>query len=488
MSLVGARILIVEDHAPLCRGIASALRDGGARVDALSRGDEAVARLSDPKADLYDVVLTDLRLPGADGLAVLEAARARDERTSVLLLTAYGSIDTAVRAMQAGAFDFLEKPVDLAQLELRLARAVEHRRLVGEVRELREERAGRRAAQAIVAGDPAMRDAVELARRVAATRSVVLITGETGTGKELVAGMIHQASRRGSAPLVQVNCAALPETLLESELFGHERGAFTGADRRRVGRFEEANGGTLFLDEIGELSGATQAKLLRVLQEQRFHRLGGSQELVTDARIVAATNRDLESEVRRGAFREDLFFRLDVIRVALPPLRERPEDLIELAQRFLDEFAEGREDGPRSFTAGALDRLRAHAWPGNVRELRNAVERAQLLAPGPRIRAEDLSLADAPPADGATDWRPQLPPPGWTLADWERALVEEALSRTGYVQKEACELLGISRRKLNYMIQKMGITHERWRRNRPARVPGEAEDPSPPPGLDSDPG
>jgi len=316
-----ARILVVEDHAALRRGMAIALRDAWGHADEEGTGDAAVRRLADPHHEPYDVVVTDLRLPGADGLAVLEAARARDERTRVLLLTAFGSVDTAVRAMRAGAFDFLEKPLDLDQLDLRVGRALEHRRLLAEVSELRAERAGRRAVGSIVAESPAMRSVVELARRVAPKRSNVLLTGETGTGKELFAGLIHEASPRGSGPLVKVTCAALPETLLESELFGHERGAFTGADRRRIGRFEEASGGTLFLDEVGEMSPAIQAKLLRVLQDQEFHRVGGTQTLRTDARLVAATNANLEESVRRGAFREDLYFRLDVIRIHLPPLR-----------------------------------------------------------------------------------------------------------------------------------------------------------------------
>jgi DNA-binding NtrC family response regulator len=384
----------------------------------------------------------------------------------VLLLTAFGSVDTAVRAMRAGAFDFLEKPLDLDQLDLRVGRALEHRRLLAEVSELRAERAGRRGAGSIVAESPAMQAVVELARRVAPKRSNVLLTGETGTGKELFAGLIHQASSRGSGPLVKVNCAALPETLLESELFGHERGAFTGADRRRIGRFEEASGGTLFLDEVGEMSPAIQAKLLRVLQDQEFHRVGGTQTLRTDARLVAATNLELEREVRRGAFREDLYFRLDVIRIHLPPLRERPEDVVELAHRFQSEFA-GGPGAPRGFQPDAMARLCAHRWPGNVRELRNAIERAQLLAPGPRICARDLTLTEPDRLADPDTWRPDLPPPGWSLRDWERALVEEALQRTGFVQKDACQLLGISRRKLNYMIRSMGITHDRWRRNRP---------------------
>jgi DNA-binding NtrC family response regulator len=466
VSADAARILVVEDHAALRRGMAIALRDAWGHADEEGTGDAAVRRLADPDHEPYDVVVTDLRLPGADGLAVLEAARTRDERTRVLLLTAFGSVDTAVRAMRAGAFDFLEKPLDLDQLDLRVGRALEHRRLLAEVSELRAERAGRRGAGSIVAESPAMQAVVELARRVAPKRSNVLLTGETGTGKELFAGLIHQASSRGSGPLVKVNCAALPETLLESELFGHERGAFTGADRRRIGRFEEASGGTLFLDEVGEMSPAIQAKLLRVLQDQEFHRVGGTQTLRTDARLVAATNLELEREVRRGAFREDLYFRLDVIRIHLPPLRERPEDVVELAHRFQSEFA-GGPGAPRGFQPDAMARLCAHRWPGNVRELRNAIERAQLLAPGPRICARDLTLTEPDRLADPDTWRPDLPPPGWSLRDWERALVEEALQRTGFVQKDACQLLGISRRKLNYMIRSMGITHDRWRRNRP---------------------
>jgi transcriptional regulator with GAF, ATPase, and Fis domain len=332
------------------------------------------------------------------------------------------------------------------------------------VRELRAERAARDAAGQIVGESRALRDALELARRVAPSRSTVLVTGETGTGKELVAGLIHGVSPRADHPLVKVNCAALPETLLESELFGHERGAFTGADRRRVGRFEEASGGTLFLDEVGDLAPATQAKLLRVLQEQEFHRLGGSHTLRTDARLIAATNCDLEQKVRAGSFREDLFFRLDVIRIQLPPLRERQEDLIALAHHLLRECADAAGRPARGFSEAALARIRAHPWPGNVRELRNTIERAVLLAEGPRVGGDDLGLgsADRDPANG---W-PELPPGGWTLRDVERALVIEALRRSDWVQKEACKILGVSPRKLNYMIGRMGITHPSWRRNR----------------------
>ena len=472
MTGAGSRILIVEDNDTLRRGIERALRETWPCVEAVASGDLALDRLRDRRAEAFDVVVTDLRLPGADGVAVLRAARERDANTCVVVMTAYGSVESAVEAMRLGAFDFVQKPLELEQIELRVARAVEHRRLLGEVSELRAERAARETGEVIVGDSPALRAAMDLARRVAPTRSTVLITGETGTGKELIAGLIHGASPRASAPFVKVNCAALPETLLESELFGHERGAFTGADRERVGRFEQASGGTLLLDEIGDMSPATQAKLLRVLQDQEFQRLGGTRTLRTDARIVAATNQDLEEKLRDGRFRDDLFFRLNVIRIELSPLRERPEDLIALAHHFLRRFADGLGRPLRGFSEPALERIRAHPWRGNVRELHNAIERAALMAEGPRIESGDLSLFGERFPSDADGWLPKLPPDGVSLREVERQLVLEALRRTGYVQKAAAALLGVSRRKLNYMIQRMGITHASWRRNR-ARPKGE---------------
>jgi len=469
-----ARILVVEDNETLRRGIVLALQEIWRDVDELARGDAAVERIRDVRTEPYDVILTDLRLPGADGLAVLAAARERDPRTSVLVMTAYGSIETAVGAMREGAYDFVQKPLDLDQLELRVSRAMDHRRLLDEVGELRAKEAARDVVDSIVGESAALRSAMDLARRVAPTRSTVLITGETGTGKELIASLIHRASLRSGGPLVKVNCAALPETLLESELFGHERGAFTGADRQRTGRFEEASGGTLFLDEVGDMSTATQSKLLRVLQDQEFHRVGGTRILRTDARIVSATNQDLEERIAEGLFREDLFFRLNVIRIHLPPLRDRAEDLIALAHHFLQRFARDLERPLRGFEEAALNRIRSHSWPGNVRELHNAIERAALMAEGPRIRAEDLSLFENPANGGPRRWLSELPAEGVSLSEVERELVLEALRRTGYVQKHAADLLGVSRRKLNYMIQRMGITHTAWRRN---RGPGAEEPP-----------
>jgi two-component system response regulator HydG len=464
---VGARILVVEDNDSLRTGVARALRANGSEVDEAASGDQAILRIRDVANEPFDVVLTDVRLPGSDGLEVLRAVRDRDPRTSVLFMTAYGSIETAVEAMRSGAFDFVQKPVDLEQIELRVARALEHRRLLAEVSELRRERAARDAVEEIVGDSPALRAAVDLALRVAPTRSTVLVTGETGTGKELIASLIHGSSPRAEGPLVKVNCAALPETLLESELFGHERGAFTGADRQRIGRFEQANGGTLFLDEVGDMSPATQAKLLRVLQEQEFQRLGGTRVLRTDARLISATNQDLGERMREGSFRGDLFFRLNVIRIHLPPLRERPDDLVALAHHFLRRFAGELGRPVRGFTDEALARIRSHPWPGNVRELNNTIERGVLMAEGSRVGVADLALPARVDPANAVGWRPNLPPDGLCLREFERELVLEALERSGFLQKDAAKLLGISRRKLNYMIRRMGITHASWRRNRP---------------------
>ena len=457
------RFLVVEDNDTLRRGIARALADGFGAVDEEATGDTAVVRLRDAANAPYDVIVTDLRLPGAGGLEVLEAARARDERSAVILMTAYGTIESAVEAMRRGAFDFLQKPFDLEQLEVRVAKALDHVRLLREVTHLRAERVARYAPANIVGTSPALQNALGLVRKVASSRATALVTGETGTGKELVAGMIHGLSARADGPFIKVNCAALPETLLESELFGHERGAFTGADRIRIGRFEQAHGGTLFLDEVGDMAPSTQAKLLRVLQDREFTRLGGSRPLRVDVRIVAATNRDLEREMHAGRFREDLFYRLNVIRIAMPALRERQDDVEALAVHFAQHFAREMGRAERRLSPAAVARLRAHGWPGNVRELRNVIERALLLADGERIEASDVDVADAPAPearDGESGSR------GLSMREVERSLVLSALARAGFVQKDAAELLGVSRRKLNYMVQRMGITHPSWRRNR----------------------
>jgi DNA-binding NtrC family response regulator len=457
------RILIVEDNDALRRGLSIALADRFGEVMEESNGESAVARLADHTAPVPEVVITDLRLPGADGLAVVRAAKRRDPAIGVIVMSAYGSVETAVEAMRIGAFDFVQKPFELDHLERRVLEAARH---AGETKSTATASPGEsvRSRPEIVAKSPAMREAVDLARRVADTRSTVLITGETGTGKEIIAGLIHAFSGRAEQPFVEVNCAALPETLLESELFGHERGAFTGADRQRVGRFEQASGGTLFLDEIGDITPATQAKLLRVLQDQEFYRLGGTRALRTDARIVAATNRDLKEARRLGRFREDLYFRLDVIGIHLAPLRARREDLEAITDALLVEFAVEFGRAHKPLSPAAHSSVLAYGWPGNVRELRNVIERAVLTSSGPLIEPADLALAH-----GAEEGGPlglELPPEGVSLRRVERELVLAALQRTGFVQKDAAALLDVSRRKLNYMIRRMGLTHPSWRRNR----------------------
>ena len=469
-----SRILVVEDNDALRRGIAMALAESWGPVRDESDGAVALECIADSGQPAFDVVVTDLRLPGADGVEILKAALRRDSRTSVLLMTAYGSIETAVEAMRLGAFDFIEKPFDLEQLEVRVARAIQHGALLREVKVLREERAARFSVdKRVVAESRAMRNAVDLARRVAPTRSTVLITGETGTGKEIVAELMHGFSGRSGGPFIKVNCAALPETLLESELFGHERGAFTGADRRRVGRFEQANGGTLFLDEIGDMSAATQAKLLRVLQDQEFHRLGGTRSIRTDARIVAATNQRVEEALRDGRFREDLYFRLNVIEIHLPPLRERPEDAVALARYFLAEFSRELSRTTRGFTEAALERIRRSHWAGNVRELRNAIERCVLMTDSEFIDASQIAVSGPKGGAGGSRLKLDLPPDGLSLERMERELVVAALEQTGYVQKDAAKLLHVTRRKLNYMIGRMRLTHPSWRRNRLPDTGGE---------------
>ncbi len=468
------RVLVVDDHQGVRETMRLRLSAEGFDVEAATTGEDALARLADPSRERFDVVLSDLRLPGADGIAVLQAALAAHPDTAVFVMTAYATIDTTVRAVRLGARHVFQKPFEfgdlLARVESECHAAAAPPPAPAPTAALAAEQVTadpvRAAASTeFVAESPSMREAVAIARRVAPGRSTVLITGETGTGKELVAELIHAGSDRRTGPFVKVNCAALPETLLESELFGHERGAFTGADRRRIGRFEEAHGGTLFLDEIGDMAPATQAKLLRVLQDREFFRLGGSRALRSDVRIVAATNQDLERAQREGRFRPDLYFRLDVIGIQLAPLRERPEDIEGLVEAFARQIAAelGRE--PVEFDAGAERALRDHAWPGNVRELRNVVERAVLMAPDPVVRAADLGLDRRRPAS-LREVENDLATPGVSLSSMERRLVLAALEHVGWVQKEAAELLEVSPRKLNYMIQRMGITHPSWRRNR----------------------
>lgn len=458
-----ARILVVEDNDALREAIVMALGEQWSSVIEVSDGQSAIEMIAD--SEPFDVVLCDLRLPGPDGTQIQRATQQRDSRTAFVLMTAFATVDNAIAAIQRGAFDFIQKPFDLEELELRVRRAVEHGRLLEEVSELRCQVSGVRD-DFIVANSEAMRSAVATAKRVAGIRSTVLLTGETGTGKEVIASLIHAHSSRAARPFIKVNCAALPETLLESELFGHERGAFTGADHQRAGRFEQANGGTLLLDEIAETSPATQAKLLRVLQDQEFYRLGGTAVQRTSARIIAATNRDLDQALRDGSLREDLYYRINVIEIHLQPLRERREDIKALAERYRKRFSLELGRLCTGFTDAAISRMESYSWPGNVRELRNAVERAVLLSDGTQIDVADIHLESTRHHRGDAEWEFKLPPNGVSLHTVERALVLAALRRTGFVQKDAAQLIGVSKRKLNYMIQRMELVHPSWRRNR----------------------
>jgi DNA-binding NtrC family response regulator len=440
------RILIVDDEANARMALAELLRDEGYAVETAADGFKALPKLDDFAPDL---VLTDLKMPGMDGLELMRKAREDDPERVVVLMTAFGSVDTAVAAMREGAADYLTKPINLDELVLVLDRSLERRRLRAETGQLRARLAETRRVQNMIGSNPAMQRVFDIVLQVAPSRASVLITGESGTGKELIAEAIHEHSPRANGPFVKLHCAALAETLLESELFGHERGAFTGAQARRDGRFQQADGGTLFLDEIGEVSPSIQVKLLRFLQEREFERVGGNQTIKVDVRILTATNRDLLQAVKDGKFREDLYYRLNVVSIEVPPLRARASDIPLLATHFLRKYAGENGKELAGFAEDALACLTRYAWPGNVRELENAVERAVVVARGGVIRVEDLSPAIAaarPKGDGA----PHVP--GATLADLERYAIIKTLEHTGGSTSKAAAMLGISPRKIQYKL------------------------------------
>jgi DNA-binding NtrC family response regulator len=391
------RILLVEDDGAQSAMLALELKRRGFRVDAEKTSAAAVARV---EKEIFDAVVTDLRLGSGDGLQVLAAVRANQPETGVVLITGHGSIDTAVAAMKAGAFDYLSKPVEPEELALALRKSIEHRDLLGEVRRLRAEVNAGRGASGIVSASAAMRQVLGLIAKVAATDATVLVTGESGTGKELVARAIHQNSPRRDGSFVAINCGALPEGLLESELFGHVKGSFTGADRNKRGLFEEASGGTLFLDEITETTPGLQVKLLRALQESEIRRVGDNHPIKVSARVVAASNRDLKKLVAEGKFRDDLYYRLKVFPIEIPPLRERPEDVLPLAESFLKKSRVSAGSPAAKFSPAAAKALAAYAWPGNVRELEHAVQRALIMASGPSVERGDLppEISAAAPA------------------------------------------------------------------------------------------
>ncbi len=455
------RVLLAEDEPTLRQGIAAAFRDRGWHVAEAADGKAALDAL---ERELFDVVVTDYKMPEASGLEILKRAKMIHEDTQVLVMTAYGTVESAVEAMKAGALDYILKPFELEELELKVERALQHRRMLSRLHAYDREVVIPKF-ERIVGESPQMKAIFKTIEKVARSNATVLILGETGVGKELVAEAIHVNSARKGA-FVKMNCAALHENLLESELFGHEKGAFTGADRQRIGRFELANEGTLFLDEIGNMSLSTQAKVLRVLQEREFERLGGTRAIRVDVRLVAATNRNLLEAIGRGEFREDLYYRLNVVELTVPPLRERREDIVPLARHFLDRFAAELKKPVRGLTPAAVRALERYTWPGNIRELENTIERAVLMCEREELDVDDLQLGGRDPADNVSSLNLRLPPNGMPLEELERQAILEALRINNWVQKDAAKFLGISSRVMNYKIQKYEIKYPRWTKNK----------------------
>ena len=443
-------ILIVDDERHTREGLERALQD---RYGVLLAEDSARA-LQILETTSVNVMLTDLKMPGGDGLGLLKRAKALTNPPVCIMMTAYGSIENAVEAMQAGAFHYVTKPVNLDELELVIQRALNTRRIETENLQLHQQLEEKYGLENLVGHSPPMLQVFETVQQVAPSRATVLITGETGTGKELIAKAIHNLSPRKAGPFVAVHAAALPSTLLETELFGHEKGAFTGAVERRVGRFEMADGGSLFLDEIAELEPALQVKLLRVLEERAFERVGGGKTIQVDVRLIAATNKDLRKLVGEGKFRDDLFYRLSVVAVHLPSLRDRRTDIPLLVRTFLEEFNQENNKKVREITPDAMNVLLAYDWPGNVRELRNAVEQMVVLA-----RSERLSVRDVPVAiRGAADVsKAPLVRADMTVHDAERLLILQALKETKNNRTLAAKKIGISRRTLHRKLKKYGL-------------------------------
>jgi DNA-binding NtrC family response regulator len=458
-----ARLLVVDDEAPQREMLSRILERAGFVVESAADGRLALDQLA---RGTFDLMLTDQRMPEMDGLTLLAEVRRSHERLPVVLMTAYGTVSTAVEAMKRGAADYLTKPFERDELLLVVDKALRHSRLEDEVATLHGVLKERTQLGSIIGSSTPMQDVFSLIERVSYADVPVLITGESGTGKELVARAIHQASNRASGPFVALNCSAVPEALLESEFFGHERGAFTGAVRAHAGRFEQAEGGTLFLDEIGTMRVDLQAKLLRAIQESEVQRLGGSETRKVNVRILAATGEDLQQAIRERTFREDLFYRLNVVPIHLPPLRERTGDIPLLASHFTQRAAAKFARELPAIEPAALAKLQQHSWPGNVRELENCMERAVVLLRGDRIGEDDLPAGLGCGAGGLDDVEGfDLPPQGLSLGDLERHLISQALERSGGNLRPAAQLLGISYKTLQYRIRKYGLDRGSERHN-----------------------
>jgi len=449
------QILVVDDEELIRWSLAERLRLDGHEILEAGTAAQALELLDGH----VDALLLDYRLPDDDGVAVMRRIHEIDPDLPVLMLTAHKDVEIIVSAMKAGAFEYLTKPFDLDDVAVRVERALEATRLRRELRTLRDTLAKPFGVASIIGESDAMQRVKALVRKVATSPgSTVLITGESGTGKDLVAKVIHYSSGRAARPFLNITCSALPETLMESELFGHERGAFTDARTQKRGLLEQADDGTVFLDEIGEMTPALQAKLLRFLEEKAFRRVGGSADIHVDVRVIAATNRNLEETVRDGKFRDDLYYRLNVLRLEVPPLRARVDDLSRLAQHFVEVFSREFRRPVRALSADAEQALRNYGWPGNVRELRNLVERAVLLSEGEVLQASDFDTLQGQRRAGSSHTAFQLPPEGVNLEGEEKSLVVQALERTGGNQTRAAALLGLHRDQIRYRIEKFGLS------------------------------
>ncbi len=442
-------ILVIDDEKNIREGLKAALELDGYNVELAADG---AAGLEIALKSEVDLVITDLKMPGVTGEEVLRRVTSETPGIPVIVLTGHGTVESAVDAMRAGAYDFLTKPLNLDRLSLLVKRALQNRELVLQHRELEREVSGKRSFEHIIGKSPAMTRVFDIVKKVASTKASVLITGESGVGKELIANALHNLSPRKDKPFIKVHCAALAETLLESELFGHEKGSFTGAVSRKRGRFELAHGGTIFLDEIGEIDQSVQIKLLRVLQEKKFERVGGEEVIEVDVRVITATNRDLEHEIAEGRFREDLFYRLNVVRIHVPPLRERKDDIPMMIASFVKEFAE--ENGKRieGIDPKARSALYAYDWPGNVRQLRNCVESAVVMSSSPVITLDDL-----PPSIRPGEEAPSIHiPVGATMAEAERQVIMQTLSANAGNKTKTAEVLGIGRKTLHRKLDEYG--------------------------------
>jgi DNA-binding NtrC family response regulator len=446
-----SRILIVEDEDKLRRVVQLHLEAAGYEVDHAPTAEQAL-----PRAAVADLVLTDLRLPGMDGLAFLKELHERNPHSAVIVMTAHGSIEAAVEAMKQGAADFLQKPFSLDHLSTLIQKVLSVQSLRAENLRLKQELDSRYQFDNIVGRSAAMRDIFQTVARVAPTRATVLLAGESGVGKDMIARALHQHSPRKNFPFVKINCTALPENLMESELFGFEKGAFTGANASKPGKFEQADKGTVFLDEIGDVPSHIQVKLLRILQEREFERLGSNVTRSVDVRIVAATNVNLRAALEQGRFREDLYYRLNVVPINIPPLRERKEDIPFLVLHFLKQLTKELGSPVKDISASAMDRLLEYEWPGNVRELENTLERSIVLASGEVLEAADIRIESAR-APTASSSQSLLLPEGTTLEQWEQMMIREALRRSNGNKSQAARILGLTRNALRYRLSQMGM-------------------------------